>query len=181
MGVGRQGGAWHPYEDFRWRDEFLAFLKTVDAEGAGATDLVINGDLFDLLQSPTVRCAHGEPRLGCTEEESLARLESVIAAHADELQAIGAFARSGANRVHVVPGDHDAALFLPSVSRRALGAFGAPDDRIGVVASGGWLSPDGRVVRRARTSAGDERGSLCPVARPRGVGSWTRLPRTPLG
>jgi hypothetical protein len=69
----------------------------------------------------------------------------VIAAHGDELQAIGAFARSGANRVHVVPGDHDAALFFPSVSRRVLAAFGAPAGRIGVVTSGGWLSPEGRV------------------------------------
>ncbi len=145
MGAGKAGAQWHPFEDFRWRDEFLAFLRAIDVEGGGSTDLIINGDLFDLLPSLGAACVHADHRLGCTEEEALKRLELVISAHADELQAIGAFARSGANRVHIVPGDHDAALFFRSVGRRVFGALAAPDDRVELAASGGWLSPDGRV------------------------------------
>ncbi len=133
-----------PYEDFRWRDEFIHFLDALNAE-AGGTDLVINGDLFELLQSTTVPCAHGDPARGCTADEARQRLEAVIAAHAAELTAIGRFAAAGSNRVHVVPGDHDAALLLPPVWRRALASFAAPEGRVVLAASGRWVSPDGRV------------------------------------
>jgi Calcineurin-like phosphoesterase len=149
LGPGQESGAeesrWHPFEDFRWRDEFIAFLKALDAEGRGTTDLVLNGDTFELVQSSTVPCRHDDARLGCTERESLERLEIVIRAHEDELRAIGAFARAGDNRVHVVPGDHDAALLFPTVAPRAHHAFDAPADRLQIVQSGGWLSSDGRV------------------------------------
>ena len=138
MGPGRDAsGAWHPYEDFRWRDEFIAFLNALP----GDTDLVINGDLFELLQSTTVPCG----RAGCTAAEALQRLEEVIRAHRDELAAIGKFAAAKSNRVHIVPGDHDAALFLPEVWRRAAAAFGAPVDRVTFVTAGSWRSADGRV------------------------------------
>jgi UDP-2,3-diacylglucosamine pyrophosphatase LpxH len=144
MGPGRQGAGWHPYEDFRWRDEFVRFLDALDAE-SGDTDLVINGDLFELLQSTAVPCTYDDPGLGCTEDEARQRLETVIAAHADELLAIGRFAAAGSNRVHVVPGDHDAALLMPPVWRRAVASFAAPADRVTLAASGRWVSPDGRV------------------------------------
>jgi len=138
MGPGRDdSGNWHPYEDFRWRDEFMAFLDALD----GGIDLVINGDLFELLQSSTVPCAAA----GCTPAEALQRLESVIKAHGAELSAIGRFAAAGSNRVHILPGDHDAALLVPAVWRRAAAAFAAPADRVALVASGTWVSPDGRV------------------------------------
>jgi UDP-2,3-diacylglucosamine pyrophosphatase LpxH len=145
MGPGRDGPRWHAVEDFRWRDEFIAFLNAIDAEGAGGTDLVLNGDTFELLQAAAPGCRYDAARLGCTEREALARLEAAAAAHAAELQAIGAFARSGANRVYVVPGDHDAALLFPAVRDRALQAFGQHESRIQIMESGGWLSADGRV------------------------------------
>ena len=133
-----------PYEDFRWRDEFIRFLDALNAE-AGGTDLVINGDLFELLQSTTVPCEHDDPARGCTADEARQRLDAVIAAHAAELAAIGTFASAGSNRVHVVPGDHDAALLLPPVWRRALESFAAPEGRVVLAASGRWISPDTRV------------------------------------
>jgi UDP-2,3-diacylglucosamine pyrophosphatase LpxH len=145
MGPGRDAsGNWHAVEDFRWRDEFLRFLEALDAEG-GNTDLVINGDLFELLQSPSTPCRHNAPRFGCTVAEALQRLDVVITAHQAELAAIGKFAMAGSNRVHVVPGDHDAALLVPAVWQRAVRSFAAPADRIVLAASGSWRSPDGRV------------------------------------
>ena len=145
MGPGRDGARWNAVEDFRWGDEFAAFLKAIDAEGAGATDLVLNGDTFELLQSPAVSCRHGDAQLGCTEAQALARLETVITGHGPDLQAIGAFARSGANRVHLLAGDHDAALAFDSVRARAVRAFGAPDGRIQFVEAAGWRSADARI------------------------------------
>ncbi len=146
MGPGRDaGGTWHAVEDFRWRDEFIRFLDAVNTQGAGNTDLVINGDLFELLQSPSTPCRHNDPRFGCTAAEALQRLDVVIKAHEAELAAIGKFAIAGSNRVHVVPGDHDAALLIPEVWQRAVRSFAAPADRIALAASGRWQSPDGRV------------------------------------
>lgn len=145
MGPGRDSsGAWHAVEDFRWRDEFIRFLDALTAED-GAVDLVINGDLFELLQSPDVPCAHADGVAGCTDNEALQRLFIAITAHAAELAAIGKFASSGANRVYVVPGDHDAALLMPRVWARALAAFGAAPDRVQLASSGRWRSGDGRV------------------------------------
>jgi UDP-2,3-diacylglucosamine pyrophosphatase LpxH len=147
MGPGRDAsGKWHAVEDFRWRDEFIRFLDALASHDGGNTDLVINGDLFELLQSPAgPQCAHNDPALGCTVSEALGRLETAIRAHGDELAAIGKFAAAGSNRVHVVPGDHDAALLVPEVWRRAIRSFAAPADRVVLAASGSWRSSDERV------------------------------------
>ena len=145
MGPGRDsGGAWHAVEDFRWRDEFVRFVEAVAAEG-GAVDLVINGDLFELLQSPDIACVAATAVVGCSDTEALQRLAIAAKAHADELAAIGKFALAGSNRVYIVPGDHDAALLIPSVWQRALSAFNASPDRVMLAASGRWRSGDGRV------------------------------------
>jgi UDP-2,3-diacylglucosamine pyrophosphatase LpxH len=145
MGPGRDAsGNWHAYEDFRWRDEFIAFLDALNAQG-GNTDLIVNGDLFELLQSPDVPCASADGIAGCTDTEALQRMLVASKAHAMELAAIGKFASTGSNRVVIVPGDHDAALLIPRVWQRALAAFGAAPDRVQLASSGSWRSGDGRI------------------------------------
>ena len=145
MGVGRDSsGAWHPSEDFRWATELELFLVALEAGGAG-TDLILNGDTFELLQSREPDCAYEEATLGCTEPEALARLERVLAAHTREMTAFGAFARAGDNRLVVVPGDHDAALLFSSVGMRAVEALDAPVDRVMLASEGFWRSTDGLI------------------------------------
>ncbi len=144
MGIGRDAsGAWDPREDFRWAEDLAAFLKVIDAQGRGATDLIFNGDTFELLQDVQKGCAYDDPSLGCTENDALARFGRVLAAHAAEMVALGSFARSGSNRVVFVPGDHDAALLFPAVARRLTETLRAP--RAEVATSGYWVSPDGRI------------------------------------
>lgn len=141
MGAGRDaGGGWRFSEDFRWADEFESFLDALDAEGAGATDLILNGDTFELAAP---HCAQDDPALGCTESEALARLERVLAAHPREIEALSSFAHAGSNRVVLVPGDHDAALLFPAVRARVEVALGA--SRAQVQPGGAWVSPDGQV------------------------------------
>ena len=141
MGLGRDGGgAWLAGEDFRWADELERFLEALDAEGGGATDLILNGDTFELASAD---CAHDDPELGCTEPEVLAELERVLAAHARAVDALAAFARAGSNRVVLVPGDRDAALLFPAVRARAEAALG--NGRAAVAADGAWVSADGQV------------------------------------
>ena len=127
MGEGRgAGGEWSPHEDFRWADDFHPFLTALAAEDRGPTDLILNGDTFELARSSEIACEHTDPALGCTQTEALARLERVLTAHASELAALGDFAGSGDNRVVLVPGEEDAALLFPEVGVRAVAAFGAP-------------------------------------------------------
>ena len=146
MGVGRDAsGAWHPYEDFRWATEFELFLRALDAEAEAGTDLVLNGDTFELLQADAPGCTYEDATLGCTEPEALDRLERVLVAHTREMTALGAFARAGDNRVVVVPGDHDAALLFPLVGMRAVAAFDAPADRVVLASDGFWRSADGLI------------------------------------
>ena len=137
-------GEWLPVEDFRWQEDFASFLRAIDEAGKGSTDLVLNGDTFELWQSTTDDCRQLDVRLGCTEPEALGRLERVIAAHTADLSALGTFARSGTNRLILVPGDHDAALLFPAVAARAVAAFNAPG-RVEVASRGYWLSADGAV------------------------------------
>lgn len=145
LGEGRgAGGAWSPYEDFRWADDLRGFLAALADEGV-TTDLVLNGDTFELLQAGDGACAYDDPALGCTEAEALARLDRVIGAHGDEMAALAAFAGAGDNRLVLVPGDHDAALLFPAVGRRAVEAFGAAPGRVIFADDGYWRSPDGSI------------------------------------
>lgn len=146
MGPGRdEAGEWLAAEDFRWGAEFALFLEALDAEGGGAADLVLNGDTFELDRLPGERCAAADAAAGCTEAEALARLERVLAAHADTVRALAAFAGSGSNRVVLVPGEHDAALLFPAAARRVERALGAPAARVAVAAEGAWRSENGRI------------------------------------
>ena len=146
LGPGRdEEGTWLPGEDFRWGDELAQFLVALDTEGAGATDLLLNGDTFDLTRPGDAGCEYDDPALGCTEPEALARLDRLVAAHADVVDALAAFAASGTNRVFVVPGEHDAALLFPSVRRRVEEALGAPEGGAAVAADGFWQSDDGQI------------------------------------
>jgi hypothetical protein len=146
MGPGRDSaGRWYPSEDFRWPDELEAFLNAVTREGAaGGVDLILNGDTFELLQSPSADCPGSGGDLGCTEAQAVARFDRVLKAHRAEMSSIGRFARAGSNRVVVLAGDHDAALLLTAARRRLESAVAAPG-RVDVPVTGDWLSVDGRI------------------------------------
>ncbi len=145
MGMGRdESGRWQPYEDFRWSPEFAQFLIGVDRGGQSASDLILNGDTFELLQSTGTPCAGAAAGLGCTEAESLARLERILGAHDADIKALARFARAGSNHLVIVPGDHDAALLFAGVRRRVEQAFAAPG-RVEVSSTGFWASSDGQV------------------------------------
>ena len=109
--------------------------RSLSADG-GLCPLVL-----ELLQSPAVPCDSS----GCTVEAAAARLAAAIKAHGPELAAIGRFAATRSNRVHIVAGDHDAALLLPEPWTQVVTAIGAPAERVLLAGAGRWTSPDGRV------------------------------------
>ena len=147
IGAGRdpEKGTWYNIEDFRWPNQFVQFLKQVDSDGTGKTDLVVDGDLFELWQSVKDDCrSERTADCGCTEDEALARLYTILRTHKTTMQALGSFAKSGENRLIIIPGNHDAALLFPEVRDATLKAING-GDRVQFMAEGYWLSLDGRI------------------------------------
>jgi UDP-2,3-diacylglucosamine pyrophosphatase LpxH len=169
FGVGRDAsGAWDAYEDFRWATEWDAFLRDLAATGRPATDLILNGDTFELWQSLAQDCRYADRDLGCSEAEALGRLQRVLTAHAPELAALGRFAGAGDNRVVIVPGNHDGALLFPRLAQAVVAAVPAPAGRVRVAAEGFWLSADGRIYAEHGHMIGEEVNAF----RVRGQKAW---------
>lgn len=148
MGLGRNAaGAWSPTEDFRWPKALKGFLDSLSQRGSHAVDLVVAGDLFELWQPPKhIKCAGASADLGCTVEEMVMISDIVARAHAPELALLADFAERGENRVHLIPGNHDAALLLEPVWQKFAVPLRAAKGRVLLVRSGIWISADGYVV-----------------------------------
>ncbi len=120
------------------------FLDFLSQRGNHAVDLVIAGDLFELWQPPQhVKCVGASADLGCTVDEMVAIAEVVARAHAPELGLLAEFAERGENRVHLIPGNHDAALLLAPVWQKFSVPLRAANGRVLLVRSGIWASPMG--------------------------------------
>ncbi len=146
IGIGRVDGEWDRKEDFRWPSALKGLLEHISRHGHHRVDLVIVGDFLELWQPPEgIDCAGPSADLGCTVGELTAITRSIISGHPDAFAALRKFAQRDANRVYVIPGNHDSALLFPEVwgiVMRALGGRG----KIELVANGVWTSTDGRVV-----------------------------------
>jgi len=147
LGPGKKpNGQWDPREDFRWPDALSGFLNAISACGNNRVDLVIAGDLMELWQPPPgFECSGAKDSLGCTPAEMNRLVATIVARHEHVLRRLGAFAQQGANRLFVVPGNHDAALLLAEPWRLVRDAIKAPG-RVTQVISGTWMSEDGRIV-----------------------------------
>ena len=150
FGVGRETGGqeWLAPEDFRWTSEWDGFLTKISAETGNNVDLIIAGDMFELWQ-PLDKgdCEHPNRNYGCSESEAEKRVQRVLKEHAVHITRLGAFASEGSNRVVIVPGNHDAALFFPAVRKRVLDAFGSAAARVSIAVDGHWLSmPDKTIL-----------------------------------
>ena len=156
LGVGKDPatGSWHAFEDFRWAPEFARFLAAVNEAGSGRTDLVLNGDTFELWQSLRDDCTVAD--VGCSEADARRRIDHVIAQHRDEMDALAGFARAGENTVTIIPGNHDAALLFPAVAAAVVDALAVPAPRVRVEPRGSWSSPDGLVYAEHGHQIGHE-------------------------
>lgn len=158
FGVGKVNGRWHNFEDARWAPEFADFLVAMDRIGNGKTDLILNGDTFELWQSldPDDCTVASNKDLGCSEQGALHRLDRILQSHMPELAALSNFAKTGDNTVTIVPGNHDAALLFPKVSRKVLDAINAPASRVRISVTGDWVSPDGLIYAEHGQQIGKE-------------------------
>lgn len=151
---------WSNTEDFHWEEEFRYFLDFISKEGKGKTDLIVVGDMMELWQSSKVRsetrnsiveshvlnCEHGDSELGCTEVEVFDRFNRVIREHSGFFKALSDFVNKDDNHIFILPGNHDAGILYPKVTKRILSAISAPEGRVTIATSGIWLSRDGLIL-----------------------------------
>lgn len=158
VGAGRDAsGAWKRSEDFRWHADFEKFLVAMSAKGAAKVDLVLAGDIFEMWQSPSMKCStdinkpgcmstecdEDDPDRGCSESGARDRIDLILAQHSDFVHALRRFLAQGSNRVTLIPGNHDAALLFPEVAKRV--AASVNHNSFMVAPAGYWLSADLKV------------------------------------
>lgn len=118
-------GAGDYLDEFDQDDAFAALLDNVSRHRG--TELILNGDFLDFvsvnLENPTTKPFS---RLGCTEEESLRKLEQILEAHPGCFAALRRFMERG-HRLVLIPGNHDVDLFWPAVRDRLVEELGQPD------------------------------------------------------
>ncbi|MHC8327349.1 metallophosphoesterase [Pseudomonas sp. LB1P83] len=148
FGLGKNADQkWHPYEDFRWTHALEGFLKAISREGNDEVDLVIVGDFLELWQLPDdIHCDGSGAGAGCSVPELVDLTRRITLAHAADLEALKAFSKLGSNKIHVVPGNHDAALLVPEVWAPLATSLDAPSGRVILVTEGIWRSDDKRIV-----------------------------------
>ncbi|MEQ8665125.1 MAG: metallophosphoesterase [Rhodospirillales bacterium] len=148
MGFGRDGaGNWSPTEDFRWPRALASFLEEAREAGEDRVDLIIVGDFLEMWQVPDmIACTDGGADLGCTVPEMAAVVRGIVAGHTEEFDELRKFAEAGNNRLHIIPGNHDAALLIADVWRPLGEAFNEQSGRINLVTDGLWVSGDGRII-----------------------------------
>lgn len=118
-------GAGDYLDEFDQDESFVALLDAVGKRRG--SEFIINGDFIDFV-SVTLEKESARPfsRLGCTEEESLRKLERVLEAHSYLFEGLRRFMERG-NRLVLVPGNHDIDLFWPEVRDRLVEELGNPD------------------------------------------------------
>lgn len=147
FGLGKSNGVWHPKEDFRWSTALRSFCDAISKEGNDHVDLVVAGDFLELWQFPTGKgCAPSPPDAGCKVSEIAELTRMVVDAHGEDFRILGAFANRGQNRLHIVPGNHDAALMEDAIWKLVEPAFAAKAGRVIRVSTGIWRSSGGEVV-----------------------------------
>jgi UDP-2,3-diacylglucosamine pyrophosphatase LpxH len=118
-------GAGDYLDDFDQDESFKGLLESITRRRS--SELIINGDFIDFV-AVTLDKETSRPfsRLGCTEEESLRKLERMLEAHGGFFTALRQFMEKG-HRVVLIPGNHDIDLFWPKLRDRLLEELGRPD------------------------------------------------------
>jgi UDP-2,3-diacylglucosamine pyrophosphatase LpxH len=122
------GGTADPGDDHIYQNgELVRLLREQAASGegqAGRLELVFNGDFLEFAQTNQGAFNHVSDDAWCSEPESLAKIDTILAGHADIFAELAKFQKSG-NRVTIVAGNHDVDLYWPGVQSRLREAAGA--------------------------------------------------------
>lgn len=109
-------------EDFHSDQELVDFFKYYSVGDYSGTEveIIINGDFLDLLAVPFVKCFDDEY---WSEKASLEKLELILKAHPEVMEAIENFLKTKNKRLVYIIGNHDAELIFESLQQRFLEEF----------------------------------------------------------
>jgi UDP-2,3-diacylglucosamine pyrophosphatase LpxH len=148
---------WYRTEDFRWRKALNSFLEEISRKGNDRVDLIIAGDFLEMWQPPaSISCKGASSDLGCSVDEMKTIASWIVRAHAKTFEDLRKFSQRDHNRLHIIPGNHDAAILIPSVWEPIGKALDADGGRVNFVATGVWVSVDGRIVVEHGHQIGNE-------------------------
>jgi UDP-2,3-diacylglucosamine pyrophosphatase LpxH len=148
---------WYPTEDFRWPKALNSFLDEISRKGNHRVDLIIAGDFLEMWQPPPdLVCKGASSDLGCTVDEMKAIASWIVKAHMQTFDDLRKFSLRDDNRLYILPGNHDAALLISSVWEPIGKALKADGNHVNFIASGVWVSNDGRIVIEHGHQIGNE-------------------------
>lgn len=136
-------------EDFHFDKElvdYLDYFSSGDYQNK-EVELIINGDLFDLLAVPFVNYFDDE---FWSEKASLDKLEMIIKAHPEVLDALNSFVTNKNKKIVFIIGNHDAEFVFESLRKRFYELFNEKNkSRVSIVLnSHGEYSPvDGVLLK----------------------------------
>jgi UDP-2,3-diacylglucosamine pyrophosphatase LpxH len=148
IGTGIPKGALNPFEDFYRDDRFAELLAYYDSKigDESEIELILNGDIFDLLKVKTDR---GWPK-AITAEIATEKLRQCLEGHPKFVLALRQFLSKTHRRVVYLPGNHDMDMWfdLPQELFRRYVAPGQAAERVRFITSGDtYYLPEGIQIR----------------------------------
>jgi UDP-2,3-diacylglucosamine pyrophosphatase LpxH len=112
LGTGVRRGELNPFEDFHHDRQFAELLRHYDAEAGPDTEveLIMNGDIFDLLK---VKIGGVWPT-EITPEIASEKLQQCLEGHPVFVQAVREFIQKPNRRLTYLPGNHDLDMWFPA-------------------------------------------------------------------
>ncbi|MCK5689176.1 hypothetical protein KAI87_07895 [Myxococcota bacterium] len=117
------GGVADDFPHSDWLADFILSYNEGEYKKL-AIDLVLNGDIFDLLKTPYM----GDYPRHITSDVALGKMSTIAAAHPKFFEGIRAFLRheEADRRVHFIVGNHDAEVLFPEVQNFIRSLCGNP-------------------------------------------------------
>jgi UDP-2,3-diacylglucosamine pyrophosphatase LpxH len=143
------GSRRNPLEDFHYDQELVEFLQYYSQGEYYNRDveLIINGDLFDLLAVPFVSYFDDE---FWSEDAALAKLKMILKAHPEVIEALAKFCSIKKKKIVYIIGNHDAEFVFDSLQKHLIEQFpiGARENfEIHLEENGEYIPIEGIVIK----------------------------------
>jgi len=148
LGTGLRRGELNPFEDFLHDDRFAELLAHYDTLAGSETEveLIMNGDIFDLLKVKL----EGRWPTEVTQAISTAKLRQCLDGHPRFVHAVRTFLGKPRRKLTYLPGNHDLEMWFtePQDLFRRYVAPGAASDRVHFLTSSDtYYLPEGIQIR----------------------------------
>ena len=180
LGTGVQSGKLNPHEDFFEDDRFAEMLSHYDAQAGADCDieLILNGDIFDLLKVKV----GGKWPTEITEEVASEKLRLCLEGHPRFVLALRRFVAAERRKLVYLPGNHDLDMWFsaPQEIFKRYVAPGTLGERVRfITASDTYYLPEGIQIRHGHQL---ERIHRIDYARPvRELGDGRKVLALPYG